>query len=56
MDSLDAVEAAFEFEEQYGMEIADNIREFRAVQDIVDYINNRLSATPEIGREKLTRE
>ena len=43
MDSLDAVEAVFEFEEHYGMEIDDDdIRNFRKVQDIVDYIEDRL--------------
>ena len=44
MDSLDAIEAAFQFEEQYGMEIDDNdIQNFKVVQDIVDYINRRVS-------------
>ena len=44
MDSLDAVEAIFQFEEHYGMEIDDDdIREFRKVQHIVDYIENRLN-------------
>ena len=44
MDSLDAIEATFQFEEQYGLEIADDdIRKFEIVQDIVDYINRRLS-------------
>lgn len=44
MDSLDAIEATFQFEEQYGLEIADDdIRKFEIVQDIVDYINKRLS-------------
>lgn len=44
MDSLDAIEAVFQFEEQYGLEIADDdIRKFEIVQDIVDYINRRLS-------------
>lgn len=43
MDSLDAVEAVFEFEEAYGIEIPDEqIREFRLVQDIVDYLVPRL--------------
>jgi acyl carrier protein len=43
MDSLDAVEAAFEFEEQYGMEIPDeDIGQFKIVQDIVEYIKRRL--------------
>lgn len=44
MDSLDAVEAAFSFEEEYGMEIPDDdIRNFKTVGDIVDYIFERLS-------------
>ncbi len=44
MDSLDAVEAVFEFEEQYGMEIPDDdIRKFTKVKDIVEYISNGLN-------------
>ena len=44
MDSLDAVEAAFNFEEKYSMEIADDdIRKFVKVRDIVDYIIIRLN-------------
>ncbi len=44
MDSLDAVETVFEFEEAYGIEIPDErVREFRRVQDIVDYLVTRLA-------------
>lgn len=44
MDSLDAIETIFEFEEQYGIEIPDDhIRAFKIVQDIVDYLANRLT-------------
>ncbi len=43
MDSLDAVEAVFQFEEQYGLAIPDDdIRKFFKVQDIVEYISERL--------------
>jgi len=43
MDSLDAVEMVFEFEEQYGIDIADEqIREFKKVKDIVQYLIKRL--------------
>ena len=39
MDSLDAMEAVFQFEEQYGVEIDDEeVRQFRKVLDVVDYI------------------
>jgi acyl carrier protein len=44
MDSLDAVEAAFSFEEEYGMEIPDDdIRNFKTVGDIVDYLFEKMS-------------
>jgi acyl carrier protein len=44
MDSLDAIEAVFQFEEEFGLEIDDeDIRQFEIVQDVVDYINRRLS-------------
>ena len=40
MDSLDAMEAVFQFEEQYGIEIDDEkMRQFRKVKDVVDYIS-----------------
>ena len=43
MDSLDAMEAVFQFEEQYGIEIDDEkMRKFRKVNDVVDYINELL--------------
>jgi acyl carrier protein len=43
MDSLDAMEAVFQFEEQYGIEIDDEkMRKFRKVKDVVDYINELL--------------
>ena len=43
MDSLDAVEMVFEFEEQYGIDIPDEqIREFKKVKDIVRYLVERL--------------
>ncbi|RJR17910.1 MAG: acyl carrier protein [Desulfobacteraceae bacterium] len=39
MDSLDAVEMVFEFEEQYGIQIPDEaIQGFRYVKDIVGYL------------------
>lgn len=39
LDSLDAVEIVFEFEESYDMEIPDDqIREFKKTQDIIDYL------------------
>lgn len=39
MDSLDAVEMVFEFEEQYGIKIPDEaIQGFRKVKDIVAYL------------------
>jgi acyl carrier protein len=44
MDSLDAVEAVFSFEEEYGMEIPDDdIRKFKTVGDIVDYLFEKMS-------------
>ncbi|MCP4667860.1 MAG: acyl carrier protein [Deltaproteobacteria bacterium] len=44
MDSLDAIEAVFQFEEQYGLEIADEeIQKFEVVEDIVDYIEKMLN-------------
>lgn len=44
MDSLDAVEAAFNFEEEYGLEISDDdIRKFGKVQDIITYISDKLN-------------
>jgi acyl carrier protein len=46
MDSLDAVEATFQFEENYGLEIPDDdIRGFKTVQDIVDYIHDRVNGS-----------
>ena len=43
MDSLDVMEAVFQFEEQYGIEIDDEkMRNFRKVKDVVDYINELL--------------
>lgn len=39
LDSLDAVEMVFEFEESYDIEIPDDqIREFKKTQDIIDYL------------------
>jgi len=39
MDSLDAVEMVFEFEEQYGIQIPDEaIQGFKFVRDIVSYL------------------
>lgn len=39
MDSLDAVEMVFEFEEQYGIQIPDEaIQGFKSVRDIVNYL------------------
>ncbi len=39
MDSLDAVEMVFEFEEQYGIQIPDDvIQGFKYVKDIVGYL------------------
>ena len=47
MDSLDSVEAVFQFEEQYNIEIADDeIRELKKVRDIIAYIENRLNKDP----------
>lgn len=47
MDSLDAVEMLFEFEEQYGIEIPDeDVQEFKKVQDIVSYLEKRLLESP----------
>lgn len=46
MDSLDAVEIVFEFEENYGIDIQDEqIREFKKAQDIVNYLSLRLVST-----------
>jgi len=43
LDSLDAVEMVFQFEETYGIDIPDDqIREFKTGQDIVDYLSLRL--------------
>jgi len=43
LDSLDAVEMVFQFEETYGIEIPDDqIREFKTGQDIADYLSLRL--------------
>ena len=43
MDSLDAVETVFEFEESYGLEIPDEeVQAFRKVRDIVAYLETRL--------------
>ena len=45
MDSLDAMEAVFQFEEQYGIEIDDEkMRQFRKVKDVVDYINELIKS------------
>jgi len=45
LDSLDAVEMVFEFEESYGIDIPDDqIREFKTAQDIVTYLSLRLSS------------
>jgi acyl carrier protein len=46
MDSLDAMEAVFQFEEQYGIEIDDEkMRQFRKVKDVVDYINDLIKSS-----------
>jgi acyl carrier protein len=46
MDSLDAMEAVFQFEEQYGIEINDEkMRQLRKVKDVIDYINELLRGT-----------
>lgn len=46
MDSLDAMEAVFQFEEQYGVEIDDeDMRQFRKVKDVVDYIISLIKKT-----------
>jgi acyl carrier protein len=43
LDSLDAVEMVFEFEETYGIDIPDDqIREFKTGQDIVTHLSLRL--------------
>jgi acyl carrier protein len=43
LDSLDAVEMVFEFEETYGIDIPDDqIREFKTAQDIVTHLSLRL--------------
>lgn len=43
MDSFYAVELLFELEDQYGIEIPDEEAEnFKKVQDIIEYIENRL--------------
>jgi len=45
LDSLDAVEIVFQFEENYGIDIPDDqIREFKTAQDIVTYLSLRLAA------------
>ena len=45
LDSLDAVEMVFEFEESYGIDIPDDqIREFKTAQDVVTYLSFRLSS------------
>ena len=45
MDSLDAMEAVFQFEEQYGIEIDDEkMRQFSMVKDVVEYINDLLKS------------
>jgi acyl carrier protein len=45
LDSLDAVEMVFQFEETYGIEIPDDqIREFKTGQDIVAYLSLRLAS------------
>jgi len=45
LDSLDAVEIVFQFEEDYGIDIPDDqIREFKTAQDIVTYLSLRLAA------------
>jgi len=45
LDSLDAVEMVFQFEETYGIEIPDDqIREFKTGQDIADYLSLRLAS------------
>ena len=46
MDSFYAVELLFELEDQYGIEIPDEEAEnFKKVQDIITYIENRLEQT-----------
>ena len=43
MDSFYAVELLFELEDRYGIEIPDEEAEnFKKVQDIIEYIENRL--------------
>jgi acyl carrier protein len=43
LDSLDAVEIVFEFEEGYGIDIPDErIKEFRDGRDILNYLVERL--------------
>ncbi len=45
LDSLDAVEMVFEFEETYGIDIPDDqISEFKTAQDIVNYLSIRLAS------------
>lgn len=45
LDSLDAVEIVFQFEENYGIDIPDDqIREFKTAQDIVTYLSLTLAA------------
>ncbi len=42
-DSLDLVELVMAFEEEFGMEIADEDAEkLRSVQDVIDYVKNNM--------------